>query len=643
MVVSGRKHMNNPYWIKAAFIVGALALLPEAFAQSALTPVQKRHLSGFVSHELDQRSALRQAAVRAGAVGPVGSTPVAVGSSALSYFPADDASCNQTIGSNIKINQDCVNVSDSDLQGRAQAQNETAIAADPNHPDHLVAAFNDYRRGDANCGTAYSLDGGHHWNDRLAPAGFTRGTAFGTVARQYWEASGDPSVAWDTKGNAYLGCQTFMRGDGGLTNNPDFSSAVYVFRSTQNNGASWNFPGRPVVEDFDVTGASLEDKPYMTVDNHVGSPFQDRIYVTWTEFAADGTGYIWESYSNDYGEHFGARVLVSANSGFCTLTYGVATPYGNCNENQDSQPFTGSDGALYVVYTNYNNSPVASDNRNQILLVKSTDGGATFSAPVKVADFYDLPDCLTYQGQDAFRACVPEKGATSNSIFRAGNYSSGAGNPRHPQRIAVTIGSYINRNSNESSGCSPNGVSATTGLNLFNGVKAPGGCANQILLSSSDDGGATFTGGSADPRTLPIAGVQNHLADAFWQWAAYTRSGTLAVSYYDRSYGTDNTTGFLDVSVSWSFNGRVFSTRRATSSSMPPPTQFGGLFFGDYTGLAAEDNVHPIWMDTRNAELFLCPGTGLPLVPPQLCTSTATNAAVANDQDVFTVGISLDD
>ena len=52
----------------------------------------------------------------------------------------------------------------------------------------------------------------------------------------------------------------------------------------------------------------------MTVDNHIGSPFQDRIYVTWTEFANDGSAYIWESYSSDYGENFSTRHLVSINA-----------------------------------------------------------------------------------------------------------------------------------------------------------------------------------------------------------------------------------------------------------------------------------------------------------------------------------------
>ncbi|HAT47192.1 MAG TPA: hypothetical protein DEV72_22310, partial [Ktedonobacter sp.] len=111
----------------------------------------------------------------------------------------------------------------------------------------------------------------------------------------------------------------------------------------------------------------------MTVDNHKGSPFQDRIYDTYTEFAADGTAYIYESYSNDYGQTFSPRVVVSTTSPLCTNTYGLPTPHGTCNENQFSQPFTGPDGALYVTYANFNNSLNGpNDNHNQMLIAKST-------------------------------------------------------------------------------------------------------------------------------------------------------------------------------------------------------------------------------------------------------------------------------
>jgi hypothetical protein len=483
------------------------------------------------------------------------------------------------------------------------------------------------------------VNGGETWQDSTVPNGFVRGAAYGGVARQYFQAGGDTAVAWDTRGNAYLQCQLFMRG-AGVTNNPDASSAVYVFRSTGNHGASWNFTARPVVQTLDFTGAILEDKPFMTVDNTIGSPFQDRIYVTWTEFAADGTGYIWAARSNDYGENFSPRVLVSSMSPLCTNTFGLPTPQGNCNENQFSQPFTGPDGALYVVYANYNNTVTGSDNRNQMLLVKSTDGGVTFGAPVKVADYYELPDCATYQaGHDPGRSCVPEKGATANSVFRAANYPSGAVDPTNSNRVVVSFASYIGPHSNEtrSTPCSPAGLS-TFGNNLYTGVKTPGACKNDILVSVSYNGGASFTGTLTDPRMLTSAAptLAQSTADQWWQWVAFTKWGKLAISYYDRQYGTDEVTGFSDFSVSGSSDFTHFAVRRVTSSSLPPPTQFSGVFWGDYTGLAALDEAHPIWSDTRAPDLFLCPGTGAPGVPPAVCTASAPNAAVANDQDIYT-------
>jgi hypothetical protein len=183
----------------------------------------------------------------------------------------------------------------------------------------------------------------------------------------------------------------------------------------------------------------------------------------------------------------------------------AADPDGTCNENQDSDPFTGPDGALYVAYNNFNNSLAdATDNHNQVLLAKSTDGGNTFSAPVLVANYNDLPDCATYQGgQDAGRACVPEKGSSQNSVFRATNYPSGVVNPANGQ-VVVTFGSYINRDSNPANGCVPAGLSATTGNNLYTGVKTAGACNNKILLSVSTNGGAALNGTVTDPTTLPV-------------------------------------------------------------------------------------------------------------------------------------------
>ncbi len=262
--------------------------------------IQQRILSGFASNELN---------------------PTYKAPKPISYYPTSDDGCLQNLGSNVKLNHNCLNISDPALQGRGQAQNETSIAQDPYNPNNIIGSSNDYRRGDGNCYAYYSLDGGQTWADSTVPMSFTLGANFGGAPREYWQAGGDTSVAWDTKGNAYIDCQMFNRGSG-VSPNPDQSSAVYVFRSTQNAGASWNFTGRPVIEHADLQGAGnvLEDKPLMTVDNHKGSPFQDRVYVTYTEFAADGTAYIWESYSSNYGESFSPRTLVSSDSNLCPKT-----------------------------------------------------------------------------------------------------------------------------------------------------------------------------------------------------------------------------------------------------------------------------------------------------------------------------------
>jgi len=253
----------------------------------------------------------------------------------------------------------------------------------------------------------------------------------------------------------------------------------------------------------------------------------------------------------------------------CGNTFGLPTPQGRCNQNQDSQPFTAPDGTLYIVYNNFNNTATGTDNRNQVLLARSTDGGETFSAPVKVADYYELPDCDTYQGAgaDPGRACVPETGTSSNSVFRATNYPIGGVDPTNPNRVVVTFGSYINRDSNEHRGCTPAGFAAD-GINIYTGVKT-GGCNNDILYSVSTDRAGSFSGTVIDPRQLPVVtdGAKQSSTDQFWQAATFTTDGILVASYYDRSYRDDNATGYSDITVSASHE-----TTRRTPAAVPVST-----------------------------------------------------------------------
>lgn len=641
----------------------ALSLTPQAGAAptpikySQLTKTQKRLISGFASTAIDAtRGALPKARAAAGARPLKGADAAAA---ARFYYPSSATGCAYSLGSNVNMDQDCQNVSDADLAGRGQAQNETYISEDHYRRGNLVGSSNDYRRGDGGCFGYFSLDDGRSFDDMAVPVSFTRGTAYG-AAREYWGGGGDTSSAFDTRGNAYYSCQLFNRGLP-TSSNPDLSSALVVLRSTGNGGASYTFPARPVTEQPDVKGAGTApflDKQLLTVDDHLKSPYRDRVYVTWTTFAPDGTSYIYASHSADYAQTWSTPVIVSSTSGsLCTSQTQRGGDGGDgaarraadaplpstCTFNQFSQPFTGSDGALYVVWANFNNTVSGTENPNQILLAKSTDGGQTFAAPVKVTGYYDLPDCVTYTGKNAGRACVPDK-RDNQSFFRATNYPVGAVDPRDPKHVVVTVGSYINQHSNESNGCVPAGFSKDTGANLYTGVRTAGACNNDIMVSDSRNAGASFTGTTTDPRKLTTVtqGRRQRTTDQWFQWADYTKDGRLAVSYYDRQYGDDELTGWSDFSLSGSRDIRRFGTARVTSSSMPPPTQFGGVFWGDYTGLAAyHGTAHPAWSDTRTPGVFTCPGTATETRAPALCVLPGTNAPYQNDQEAMTARVAV--
>ena len=303
--------------------------------------------------------------------------------------------------------------------------------------------------------------------DSTVPMSFTRNPS---SPREYWQAAATRRLAGH-EGNAYISCQVFNRG-GGTSPNPDQSSGFVVMRSTQKRRRLVQLPGslhdgvlRPVWLGLLPRGQGADggrrqsEQPVPRPDLRHLDGIRGR-----------RSAYIYETHSDDYGETFSPRVLVSTdNPTLCDQNYGVPTPNGQCNENQDSDPFVGPDGSLYVAYNNYNTLVSGNENKNRVLLVKSTDGGNTFGSPVLVSDYYDLPDCNTYQGAgaDSFRACVPEKGSSTVSVFRATNYPSGAVNPKNPNQVAVTFGSYINKHSNESNGCVPTGFSSSTGINAL--------------------------------------------------------------------------------------------------------------------------------------------------------------------------------
>ena len=193
-----------------------------------LTPLQQRLMSGFASRALEEQTRRRaQAALRAAAAGGVG--------------PTAETGCPANRGANVRVNQNCQNLTDPDLAGRGQAQNETSIAQDPNDP-----RTSSRRRTTTAAATASATR-------RTRPTTGARGrtrrrrwaSPAGTRSAASRASTGRPAATrrWRGTRRATPTCPARCSTAGRrVSHNPDQSSAFYVFRSTGTGGASWNFP-----------------------------------------------------------------------------------------------------------------------------------------------------------------------------------------------------------------------------------------------------------------------------------------------------------------------------------------------------------------------------------------------------------------
>ena len=263
-------------------------------------------------------------------------------------------------------------------------QNETAIVVDPNNPQRIVAGANDYvtrtwtctvagtpcsALGDAYSGTYFSNDSGKTWCCTATDPSHL-GTLIPGVEHltggQY-DAGGDPAVAFDSRGNVYYAGLGFNR-----TSAPN---TVTVSRGTfAGNGAlSWS---APTFINPTTSPTILNDKEWIAVDHNPASPFRDRVYVTWTRylFNPNNGSYVQSPIafvsSSDGGRTFTAPKLIS----------------GNVLYSQGSRPVVGPDGALYVFW----DGATRLASTDSTYMVKSTDGGATWGAPKAIAPLVDI-------------------------------------------------------------------------------------------------------------------------------------------------------------------------------------------------------------------------------------------------------------
>src|SRR2546422_720426 len=265
----------------------------------------------------------------------------------------------------------------------AASQNEPAIAVDPSNPNRIVVAMNDYvsrtwscaiagtpcsALGDGYSGTYFSNDGGLTWCcTPTDPAHL--GTMIPGVERLtggIYDAGGDPSLAFDSAGHVFYAGLGFDR------TSPPNTVAVNKGTFDSKEALSW---GPPTFINPTTAPSTLNDKEWIGVDSHVGSPFQDRVYVSWTRFLFNPiSGRYVQSpiafvYSKDGGAMFSDPQLIVSN-----VLY-----------DQGSRVIVGADGTVYVFWEGSTRHAAF----NSIYMVSSTDGGVTFSAPVPILTVLD--------------------------------------------------------------------------------------------------------------------------------------------------------------------------------------------------------------------------------------------------------------
>ena len=226
-----------------------------------------------------------------------------------------------------------------------RGQHETAVEPDSvSFGNTVVATFQVGRvpsGGATGIGWATSTDGGATWRSGLLPALTVHTADGGSLAR-----ASDPAVAYDRVHGVWLISVLGIRELGS-----QLVSSLLISRSR--DGISWSAP----VATSPDNGTFRHDKNWIACDTWATSRFAGRCYVVWSSPFTGNSTRLAVSVSTDGGATWGEPTFVSAASGF------------------GAQPLVRPEGTLVVVYAGPG-----------IRAVRSTNGGRTFSRPVRVSN-----------------------------------------------------------------------------------------------------------------------------------------------------------------------------------------------------------------------------------------------------------------
>ena len=482
-------------------------------------------------------------------------------------------------------------------------QNEPTLALDPRYPAVRTSGSNDYctvpTNGDAWAGFYRSADSGATWTDSLLPGYLLDGSPQGTASPVHQMALGGAIAAGDP-------VQAW-----------DTKGNLFFMGNNFNRGT----------------------------ENGVSPFFRDNTGDVWVATYAPAIAA--SDYTTD-GSRYVRTVILSTN----TFGQGSFNDKTSIQVDQTSSPFSGT---VYAAWSDFHGSGC-----NQIDIARSTDHGATFSAPMKISgsicnnqgpNIGIGPSGQVYvswfgQSSGTFGQHTRTQGAAF-AVSNDGGKSFGMANvvvPFDPFTSGAFSGNGA-RDCGDSPYNCPTGQTfprfdlaqptiATLGSAIYMAfqVRLQSG-QGQIQFVKSTNGGATWSAAKGvDPQD------SSHQGHQFFPWI--TASGTrISVVYYDSradgsNYSPDrapcnSATGVgsacLAVWYSTSTDGGTTWSHQVLTDALTNPNyeQFGGRlvpFFGDYIMVSAVgDQIAAVWTDSR--DVVSAPDT------------SATSATSDNDGD----------
>jgi hypothetical protein len=217
-----------------------------------------------------------------------------------------------------------------------------------------------------------SKNNGKTWTGGYLPG-------FATIGRN---SGGDPSLDWGPRrcsnGTFSQSCGIVIYYSSLADPYPEFGGEQVTVSRSYDDGTTWQNPVQATSTD---NTSNFDDHEWIAVDHYPGSPYYGRVYLNWAVYcntcAGNGNVKLYVAHSDDEGVTWSQAVQVSAANNNASQGY-----------RETGQMAVARDGTVEVFWTENADSTKYPSLQ---VVATSKDGGATFTAPITIAQVTDYP------------------------------------------------------------------------------------------------------------------------------------------------------------------------------------------------------------------------------------------------------------